>query len=260
MIKLVLVCLLAIFSLSAQNVSETMPVGPDCSITFRLTAAGDFSTVHDNRRVSCHYWTVSYTVQGFSALSLVVQNAAESSTVPDTPGTFGTVSPSVGVNPNTSTSGTSSSFAGAAAYWRVSLASKTGTGKVIGRLYGWRMRAGQVPGASPTTTILGSPCTGQAIISASTTGNTEIIAASPGTTIRVCNISWASASPIDVKLVQGTGLNCVTGPADVTGLYKNVAAFAQDFWGSMVLAPDQALCLNISGNVATGGFVSYAQN
>lgn len=104
-------------------------------------------------------------------------------------------------------------------------------------------------------------CTLQASFNLSGSGNTQIIAASGATVIKICSLSLASSASLDLKLTQGTGANCVTGNADVTGLFKGIQGL--DFqWGptqSVRGAASQAICVNQSAANTTGGIVTYAQ-
>jgi hypothetical protein len=104
-------------------------------------------------------------------------------------------------------------------------------------------------------------CTSRAAITLVGAGTTEIIAASGATSIRVCHLSLSAAGATNITLVQGTGVNCVTGPANVTGTYQNVLSMALPFEGrSLVTAgASQALCITSSAGVNAGGFVTYTQ-
>lgn len=105
-------------------------------------------------------------------------------------------------------------------------------------------------------------CIHQAPITASGAGYTEIVAASGTTVVRVCHVSFAAATPVNIKFGQGTGANCATGTADITGVYQNVSSFAVDFSPTASLrttAAGQALCINLAVGVAVGGVVIYAQ-
>ncbi len=105
--------------------------------------------------------------------------------------------------------------------------------------------------------LIGAYCTSQAAFNLSGSGNTQIIAAGAGT-IHVCHISLATAAPEDIKLTSGTGANCATGTADVSGLYKTISALALDTLGALVAPANAALCLNQSAVQATGGIVIYS--
>ncbi len=91
-------------------------------------------------------------------------------------------------------------------------------------------------------------CTNQASFNLSGSGDTQIIAASGSTTIRICHISFSTTATEDIKVTRGTGSNCGTGTADVTGLYKSVQSMALDFRNTSPLkgAASGAICLNQS--------------
>lgn len=104
-------------------------------------------------------------------------------------------------------------------------------------------------------------CKNQALFNLSSSGNTQIIPASGSTITRICSLSFASSTTMDLKITQGTGVNCGTATADVTGLYKNI--LTADFeWGPaqpVTSGAGNAVCLNQSAANTTGGIVIYAQ-
>lgn len=104
-------------------------------------------------------------------------------------------------------------------------------------------------------------CGSQASFNLSGSGDTQIIAASGATVIRICHISFSTTAAEDVKVTRGTGANCATGTADVTGLYKNVSAMALDFgpFAPLTGAASGAICINQSVAQALGGIVMYDQ-
>lgn len=104
-------------------------------------------------------------------------------------------------------------------------------------------------------------CTNRAAFDLAGAGNTQIIAASGTTSVRICHISLSTTPPEDIKFTEGTGANCVTGTADLTGLYKQVTALAFDFGsvGALRGSASQAICINQSSAQAAGGVVIYAQ-
>lgn len=104
-------------------------------------------------------------------------------------------------------------------------------------------------------------CTNRAAFNLSGAGDTQIIAASGSTIVRICHISMATTPPEDIKITQGTGANCAAGTADLTGLYKSVTALAFDFTPASALrgSASQAICVNQSAGQTTGGVVIYAQ-
>jgi hypothetical protein len=253
-----LLALLVVMPLAAQyNIYRV----PDCSIFFSLSTAGA-SVSYDNRTKGCTTWTVAYNSYGFSALSLVLQSAPNTSSGAGTFVTFaGTVMS--GSNPSTDTARGQVEASGYYPYVRMNLASATGTGLVTGTLYGFKTQA-VLSGSVYTGIGYETPfvCTNSAAISLSASGNTQIIALSGSTAIRVCHISLAMASTVDLKLVRGTGTNCGTGSADMTGVYKSVGSLALDFpaaSGGLRVTAGNALCVNLGSAVTGGGLVVYAQ-
>ncbi|MBF6570524.1 MAG: hypothetical protein IVW54_16780 [Candidatus Binataceae bacterium] len=90
-------------------------------------------------------------------------------------------------------------------------------------------------------------------------GSLQIVAASGATIVRICHISISSSAASNWTIQYGTGANCGTGTAALTGAYNNVTTFALDFAGTLRTPASQALCLNSSVAVTAGGVVTYAQ-
>lgn len=291
--------LLFIFSLSLWGQSQTK-VAPDCSLTFNFTVAGNSSNF-DNRTISastgvpCRYWTLSYYSQGFSGLSLTVQDAPD---VAGAPGVFVTFAGTVvtGINPNTSTTSSTTDFNGYFPWMRVNLSSLTGSGQLHGTLNGWRTNAGTISssGSSGCPGTSGSPCdvqgvtaagsaatenplldgardasgnkvaltlgTTSAAVSLTSSGLTQIVALSGVTLIRITHISVSFASSVDFQLEYGTGANCAAGTTALTGVYKSILTVALDFDLDPLIVPSaQALCVNLGASVVGGGLVKFAQ-
>lgn len=119
----------------AQN--NQVLIRPDCQIPFTFTSTGTTSTL-DNRQGGCTFWTVTYSSTGFSAISLVLQSAPNSSGVPGAWTTFAGATISVGVNPNVATTQAFTQLVGYNPFVRMNLASATGSGTVVGFAYGCR--------------------------------------------------------------------------------------------------------------------------
>ena len=104
-------------------------------------------------------------------------------------------------------------------------------------------------------------CTSHAAITIAGAGTTQIVALSGATQIRVCHFSLGMAGATNITLVQGTGANCATGPADITGAYQSILDLALDFEGRSIVTAGagQALCVTNSAAVAGGGFVTYSR-
>lgn len=101
-------------------------------------------------------------------------------------------------------------------------------------------------------------CTTFALFNLSGSGNTQIVAASAAKKIIVCSVDFATGTPEDVKFTEGTGSNCASGTADVTGLYKNISARSHDAMGlSYTATAGDALCLNQANSQALGGTIWY---
>lgn len=261
------------FILSVPLFSQTTVIQrPDCFLPLGListVSAGASAGPFDNRTTGCNTWVLSYSSTGFSALSLLVQTASNSTSPPVAWATF---TAATGINPNTAITQATATFGTTATYFpwvRVQLTSKTGTGSISGVLYGWKLPpSGTISlaaNASVNVTQVGgltvSACNNQALFNLSGSGNTQIVALSGALTIRICHISFSTTAAEDVKLTRGTGSNCATGTADVTGLYKSVQSMALDFgpFSPLLGAASGAICLNQSAAQALGGIVLYAQ-
>ena len=115
--------------------------------------------------------------------------------------------------------------------------------------------SGIAPGVVAGSTV----CDLSAPITVAAAGSTQVVALVAARSIRVCHVSLSMQAPVDLKLVRGTGANCVVGPADVTGLYSTVLAVSLDFVnGPIVVTAANALCVNLGAAVAGGGLITYA--
>jgi len=104
-------------------------------------------------------------------------------------------------------------------------------------------------------------CLSRAAITLAGAGTTEIIALSGALQIRICHLSLGLSGATNITVVQGTGANCATGPADITGAYQNILGLALDFEGRSIVTAGagQAVCITNSAAVTGGGFVTYTQ-
>ncbi len=102
-------------------------------------------------------------------------------------------------------------------------------------------------------------CNLQASFTATASGNTQIVAASGSTVIRICHITLASDTVQNLKLTRGTGASCGTGTADITGLLYNTTSLDLEFPANSALrgAASGAVCLSQSATGNAGGVVIY---
>jgi len=135
---------------------KAQAVAPDCTIPFSFTAASQrtspsFQNFSSSSPVGCVVWVIGYRNQGFSALSLQVDSAADTTSsgvhVPSTWGAFSgaildgnaaSATTGPGINPNTDTNWGFTMLKGAPAWVSVTLVSVTGSGSISGTLLGWR--------------------------------------------------------------------------------------------------------------------------
>lgn len=268
---LLLLFILFLFS-EGSGKSQSVQLAPDCFFYTTYTATGRYPTSGYHNTNGCVSWTVTYYSTGFTALSLRLESAPDSS---GSAGTWVAFSGTIvaGINPNTATTSAYSVINGMNPWVSLNLVSKTGTGTITAYVYGCRsLTCASVvaAGAAANVTVVGplplpvlpSPyCDKQALFNLAGSGDTQIVAASGAAVISVCHISLSTVGAEDIKLTEGTGANCVTGNANVTGLYKNVTALALDFGATapVVTAAGSALCLNQSAVQAAGGIVVYRQ-
>lgn len=106
-------------------------------------------------------------------------------------------------------------------------------------------------------------CPNTAVVNVTAAATTQLVALSGATSIRVCAMALTISLAGTAKFVSGTGANCGTGTADITGAMTLAAgtplAMGDGAGGSVLRAPaSAALCLAaVTGNVT--GFVTYAQ-
>lgn len=104
-------------------------------------------------------------------------------------------------------------------------------------------------------------CEKSAIINTAAAGPTQIIAAVAGATPRVCSINLSSGTAEAIDLQQGTGTNCATGNAQLTGLTHLAAnvPWMQNFPNAGLLGvPGNAVCIHLSGTNQSDGTITYS--
>ncbi len=289
------VILFCLFSVIGRGQTTTRAIqSPDCIIPFQYTAVHS-STALDNRQIGCVNWSIVYSSTGFSAITLALQSAPDSSGVPGSWVTYLNQTVSVGINPNTATTKAQTTLTGFNPFVRMSLTAKTGVGTVTGVALGWRDTAASIGGGGSggggcdapcvvigPDAIGGAPteppvfvsardgsgniiplqaCTNSVAYDTSSSGLTQLVGLTSTQLIRICHWSGTPASAIDVKLVRGTGSNCGTGTADLSGLTQQTLAFAFDFGpdSPLIAAASNAVCISLSGAVRTTGTVTYAK-
>lgn len=110
------------------------------------------------------------------------------------------------------------------------------------------------------TDVVGRPLDGaypsNAPVSLSTSGMTQIVAATSGKTITVSHYSIGFASGVNFQLEYGTGSNCGSGTTALTGVYQSIVSIAIDV--PFTVPSGNALCANLGSSVAGGGFIAYS--
>jgi hypothetical protein len=107
-------------------------------------------------------------------------------------------------------------------------------------------------------------CDNSAKYDASTTGDTQIVAASGSTAIYICGYTMGvGATATNVKLDYGTGSNCATGTTALTPAWQFAAnggqVISSPFWNGLKTPASQALCVNASAANPVQVEVWYAQ-
>jgi hypothetical protein len=268
-------------------------VAPDCDIPFTLTGAGSSSTAAGScaqNLQGVRFWSVIYQSNGFSGLTLTMQEAPDSNGVP---GSWSTFTAASGTNPMTSTTGVNAdtTYLDYAPWVRVTLSGLSGSGKVTGHIYGSKLPGsgsggsggGGGGGGSGCVGTIATPCqigvdnngsllpalgdsTGKilngayptiAAVSLSSSGLTQIIAASSGNTTTIAHYSISFASSVSFQLEYGTGTNCGTGTTAITGVYQPLTAIAIDV--PFQVPASKAVCANLGAGVTGGGSIVFSQ-
>ncbi len=117
------------------------------------------SLVIDNHTTGCYGWTVAYTNHGFGSLSLLLQDAPDN-TGGTAPGTWATVAvcggtECLGINPNTSITSALTATKAIAPWFRMNLTAKSGSGAVVGVLYGYKYNTNATGGGGTPSTCPG---------------------------------------------------------------------------------------------------------
>lgn len=107
-------------------------------------------------------------------------------------------------------------------------------------------------------------CDSTATYSASTSGSTQLVALTSTQIIFVCGYSiTVGSTATNVKLVYGTGTNCVTSPSDMTPAFNFAAnggiAENSPFYRGLKTIASNALCINTSAGNAVQAIVYYTK-
>ncbi len=256
-----------------------------------------------NLQNGCTTWNVSYANSGFSAITLAFQSAANNAGVAGSWGTFAGGTLLSGINPNTNTTGAFTWLTGYNPWVRVALTSATGSGNVDGAIFGYRIPSAGATGTG-TQTVSGtvtanqgtagagawpvsvaslpalpanqsvnvsqvggstaSGCPLTAVVSVSAAATTQIVALSGSTNIKVCSIAISMTATGSAQFISGTGVDCASGPANLTGAIKLATgvplSVAAPLGNSLLAAgASKALCIAaVTGDVL--GFIGYSQN
>lgn len=268
---------------------------PDCISSFTLSAAGSTTAFKDQ---GCIFWNFAYTSTGFTALSLLLQQAPDNAGVAGAFITFAGTTV-LGSNPATSTTGAyytaTASTTNLAAWLRVTLSGTTGTGTVIGFIYGYKTYPGasggggggsgctapcvvigpDAIGATPTQppvqsgfldsaghVVAPEVCTLSAFFDTSTAGNNLLVAASGTTKVYLCHFTFQDVGTGNtVQLKQGTGATCAGSTANFGMAYVAVAAGAEDYpLNPLISSASNALCINLANATRITGEITYGQH
>ena len=143
---LLLACIYAWFGCDGARGQSSTKVAPDCSVPFKFTATGRAPAngyPAGSQQTGCVGWIVVYNSTGYSALSLRLESASDSSGAAGAWGAFSgssvTLTGCAATNPMTATTQSCLSINGYNPWVSVNLQSVTGTGSITGFLYGCRI-------------------------------------------------------------------------------------------------------------------------
>lgn len=104
-------------------------------------------------------------------------------------------------------------------------------------------------------------CSGQAPISitAGSSGTFQIVAGAANQNIRICHVSFSSSAAVNVSFVAGTGSNCGTGTANLSGAFQNLVTFSLTPGpaAGFTAGAGNSVCLVLSGAATVGGVVTW---
>jgi hypothetical protein len=282
------------FLLFASLAFSQTKISPDCDIQFTLTGAGSSPTTAGScaqNLQGVRFWAVIYQSNGFSALTLTMQEAPDSNGVP---GSWSTFTAASGTNPMTSTTGLNAdtTYLDYAPWVRVTLSGLSGSGTVTGHLYGCKQPgcgsggsgSGGGGGGSGCVGTVATPCqigvdfggtslpglgdaTGKLLTGAypttaapsgSSSGLVQVIAGSSGKTTTIAHYDVLYASGATFQIEYGTGTNCGTGTTAISAQYPST------FLGIAIDVPftvpsGNSVCFNIGSSITWGGFLVYSQ-
>lgn len=197
---------------------QTVRVTADCVIGFSFSASGNTTVAAgnpntgDNRQAGCESWTLQYQSVGFSGVTLTIQSAPGSLTA----GSWVTYAGSIdtGINPNTSTTGaTTTGHNGAITIpWIRVNAALTGTGTLNGVLYG--IKSG--PTVVVTATLVPTGTQDVNLIKVDgTAANNGGLAGAQGVGGLAASGAVPAGNPVTVAGTDGTDIRTVS--TDATG-------------------------------------------
>lgn len=163
---------------TAKYLFPNDPITVHAQVPTTCTLNGSFTGVAvsaqiDNRTLGCYQWRLSYNSTGFSAISIQVEQAPDAGGVPGSWAAFtGTTVVTDGSNPSTNTNSAIIGIHSAAAWVRINLVSKTGTGTIKYQFWGANSTSnvasskGGATGATGATGAMGATgATGPVILS-----------------------------------------------------------------------------------------------
>jgi hypothetical protein len=94
-------------------------------------------------------------------------------------------------------------------------------------------------------------------VTLTSSGLTQLVAASGSEVITVNHFSIGFASSVNFQFEYGTGSNCGTGTTALSGVYQAVQGIALDV--PFEVPAGKALCANLGASVTGGGLIIYNQ-
>lgn len=89
----------------------------------------------------------------------------------------------------------------------------------------------------------------------------QLVAGVAGKIVHICHLSFSSNTGADFLIQTGTGPTCGVSTNPITGTYKNVTQFIEDYppyTGPVIASLGVGVCLHFGATVTTGGLFTYA--
>jgi hypothetical protein len=245
-----------------------------CGLVLALPAAAQSISIYqatsptsaqfNNINPRYNAWTVMYNYSGSGTFSIELDCAKDATPAGGTPapGSYSACTNTVtGTNPSTSPNYGYITFVGYTPWLKLNLtAISSGNMTAVAVPF---VPADPESGGGGTSKNNCDPSTSQltvttATISLSSSGLTQIIPATSGHKVLICSMGVSFASGVNFQLETGTGTNCGTSTAALTGTLQAITGLTLDSTASILTTSGVAVCANLGSSVTGGGWVTYA--